>query len=1039
MRKKLLIVILTAVAIFASAFCLSACVGLDLSGNGQTDVVYPPDDGGDDGEDIVDGDGSGENTGGNEDGQDDGDDGDSEDDEPEHEHTLVYFSAAEASCASAGNIEYWHCESCGLYFADESAEVEIGEEDIAIPATGHEYIEHLVSPTCTDYGYTEYICKACGYSYVDENSYKEPAGHSFGEWQIVTQASCENGGEMVRYCSSCGFAERIFTDKTEHDFREVIVAPACTQRGYTYYVCKECGYTYTDENSYVAAAGHSFGEWVVTVQPTCVSEGVRERCCLECGARENEVLSELPHTYAATIINPTCTEGGFTCYECEVCGHSYIADETDALGHDYKYTVVEPTCTEIGYTEYCCERCGDSGISEGSETPVKPHNLKEVVIVPATCVAAGEKLIYCTDCDYSIKEGISALGHDYALTIFAPTCTEQGYTEHVCKVCGHSYKDCYPQKTEHIYKVTVISPTCTKGGCTLHECSVCGYSYTDEITEASGHKYTVTVVPPTCTSKGYTDYKCDVCGYTFRNNYIDETDHEYVANIVAPTCTDRGYTEYICSDCGRSYIDENSYTETVPHEFVSEVISESTCAVNGVIRHTCTCCGLITEELLPLKQHSYGEWVEELSPTCTQSGTAVQSCIYCGRQNSAVMPALGHDYVEIIVEPDCVNEGYTLHECSRCKLSHKDGFVEALGHDYGDWYTVKPATCTEEGSEARVCSVCGAEELRTVGVTEHNYICHKVEPSCTESGYTEYVCADCGDSYLHEYIAPLGHDMLKIGSGYLENGAEYTDFRCSRCGFTERVESELPAATEGLIYTLSSDGDSYTVSGLEADSAATEIIIPAQHNGLPVLEIAAQAFNGNALITRAVLPYGLKIIGKSAFMDCTALRSVNIPETVTNIGTMAFRNCTCLEDLQYDAVCVVSAVTDIFSYAGAEAELVLTVGSAVQSLPPCLFFSVSGNNSSMLKEIVFEENSSLKSVGEMAFSGCKYIKRIELPSTVEVLGDCAFEGCSNLEYASVPSNASGLDGAFIGVSSDFELDLKVVAVSAYKDILYCAD
>ena len=106
MRKKLLIVILTAVAIFASAFCLSACIGLDLSGNGQTDVVYPPDDGGDDGEDIVDGDGTGENTGGNEDGQDDGDDGDSEDDEPEHEHTLVYFSAAEASCASAGNIEY---------------------------------------------------------------------------------------------------------------------------------------------------------------------------------------------------------------------------------------------------------------------------------------------------------------------------------------------------------------------------------------------------------------------------------------------------------------------------------------------------------------------------------------------------------------------------------------------------------------------------------------------------------------------------------------------------------------------------------------------------------------------------------------------------------------------------------------------------------------------------------------------------------------------------------------------------------------------
>ena len=58
--------------------------------------------------------------------------------------------------------------------------------------------------------------------------------------------------------------------------------------------------------------------------------------CVEAPDKTVTIDIAAPHThaYTAVITAPTCTEGGFTTYTCE-CGHSYVADETEALGHDF--------------------------------------------------------------------------------------------------------------------------------------------------------------------------------------------------------------------------------------------------------------------------------------------------------------------------------------------------------------------------------------------------------------------------------------------------------------------------------------------------------------------------------------------------------------------------------------------------------------------------------------------------------------------------------------------------------------------------------
>ena len=64
------------------------------------------------------------------------------------------------------------------------------------------------------------------------------------------------------------------------------------------------------------------------------------------------------HSYAHTVVAPTCTADGYTQHTCS-CGDSYTDTPTAATGHSYSETVVAATCSSDGYTLHSCS-CGDS-------------------------------------------------------------------------------------------------------------------------------------------------------------------------------------------------------------------------------------------------------------------------------------------------------------------------------------------------------------------------------------------------------------------------------------------------------------------------------------------------------------------------------------------------------------------------------------------------------------------------------------------------------------------------------------------------------
>lgn len=110
------------------------------------------------------------------------------------------------------------------------------------------------------------------------------------------------------------------------------------------------------------------------------------------------------------------------------------------------------------------------------------------------------------------------------------------------------------------------------------------------------------------------------------------------------------------------------------------------------------------------------------------------------------------------------------------------GEEEHTEHVYGDWSEVKAATCTEDGIEKRVCSVCGEEETRTVEATGHTYgeWETKIEPTCQTEGKAKRDC-HCGTEE---------EKTIDIVDHVYENGA---------CKWCSRLESTDKTMTEGVV------------------------------------------------------------------------------------------------------------------------------------------------------------------------------------------------------------------------------------------------
>ena len=184
-----------------------------------------------------------------------------------------------------------------------------------IHSSAHSYKGTVVAPTCTERGYTHYVCEVCGIEYNDE-----------------------------------------YTDALGHDYKpSSIVAPTCTEQGYTVCQCSRC--PSTERINFTAPTGHNMAV-EESVEATCSESGYIRRRCLSCGEAATDYIDAVGHRYEkGSVIAPTCTANGFTRYECEICGEAYETDYKAPLGHKYVTSVTPADFENSGSRIVWCQRC----------------------------------------------------------------------------------------------------------------------------------------------------------------------------------------------------------------------------------------------------------------------------------------------------------------------------------------------------------------------------------------------------------------------------------------------------------------------------------------------------------------------------------------------------------------------------------------------------------------------------------------------------------------------------------------------------------
>lgn len=178
--------------------------------------------------------------------------------------------------------------------------------------------------------------------------------HAWTAWTETTKHTCMVDGKETRSCMLCGETEVRVVSTPGHCYQGVVKQPTCTEQGYTFYTCLDCGETYTDD--YVDALGHAYETEVIA--STCTTEGYTVYTCTRCGdSYVGDYVDMLPHDCVTVSVDPTCTEPGSITHTCRGCGEVWV-EEIAPLGHEYETVVTDPTETEGGYTTYTCKRCG---------------------------------------------------------------------------------------------------------------------------------------------------------------------------------------------------------------------------------------------------------------------------------------------------------------------------------------------------------------------------------------------------------------------------------------------------------------------------------------------------------------------------------------------------------------------------------------------------------------------------------------------------------------------------------------------------------
>lgn len=393
-----------------------------------------------------------------------------------------------------------------------------------------------------------------------------------------------------------------------------------------------------------------------------------------------------------------------------------------------------------------CKNCQAKINKENHTFDIKTVN-EDTLALPADCVNPA-KYFYSCECGAHtndttlVFESGAPSGHKFGewKESKAANCEEGGKEKHICSVCQfEEERDTAPLGHDWNAEYTTdVKPTCTKPGSKSIHCSRCDATKDVTEIEPTGHSFGEWTVSKdsTCVAGGQKTRKCEICGYTeYKDTDIDPDAHDWEEDYTIdkePTCTTEGSKSIHCSRC--------------------DATKDST--------------------VIPVTDHTYGEWEVVTPSTCTENGVKKHACIHCGfEQTGIIEPA--HEWEDsrtVDIAPSCTEQGEDSVHCRNCDERKDIKEISPKGHDWSEWKTLVEPTITSEGKEYRACNVCGIKEEKAlpklsgkkewkhdknkhwhvddngniIDADDHEFkwVVDK-EPTATEPGIGHYECIAC--------------------------------------------------------------------------------------------------------------------------------------------------------------------------------------------------------------------------------------------------------------------------------------------------------
>ncbi len=410
--------------------------------------------------------------------------------------------------------------------------------------------------------------------------------------------------------------------------------------------------------------------------------------------------------------------------------------------------------------------------------------------------------------------------------------------------------------------------------------------------------------------------------------------------------------------------------------------------------NSCNKCGEIRDAA-----HSFGGWTVEREATCSQTGLQIRTCSVCGTVEREALPLIDHTDANDDGICDICKKQFALRYPKNGVCGPKltwtlddDGVltIEGTGEMY-DFYegdsifvfdgTQSPNTTTTAPGISTVTKSDDPDIRPTENTTNTDVsVTHPGRPSFdweeTTTVYKEDVTRPYASSYKMSQKAP------------------------SKMAYGADIAYSEPI-TNTTMANIAPDGSIKIFRWNLHFDEIKKVIIKEGVTG-----ISDRAFKSCKQLSEVKIADSVRNIGQEAFYGCSSLKEISIPKNVESIGYRAFGSCELLSTFDYDAA---NCSHEVYWFDDNTVIKTLYIGSDVKEIPKIR----------SIQTVIFKEG--ITEIPREAFSGFAELTAVMLPETLTRIGNEAFNNCKSIREITIPTEVIYIGWRAFGYCTSLEV------------------